>query len=178
MSTAPKYVPHYTVDDYQQWDGDWELWDGLPVAMTPSPFGRNSKLTVRMATIIQNVVDAAGCDAAVLVEIDWIVASDTVIRPDLVVVCGSEPETHVMETPAVVVEVLSESIRQRDLNFKRSIYQRQAVPYYLIIDPDTAELTALKLNQAGYSTMEISDSIDLEICDRCRLGLNVDRLFR
>ena len=39
MSIAPKYQPHYTVDDYQHWEGDWELWNGVAVAMAPSPFG-------------------------------------------------------------------------------------------------------------------------------------------
>lgn len=25
MSTVPEYQPHYTVEDYQHWDGDWEI---------------------------------------------------------------------------------------------------------------------------------------------------------
>ena len=40
MRTASKYDPHYTVADYEQWSGDWELWKGTAVAMTPSPFGK------------------------------------------------------------------------------------------------------------------------------------------
>jgi hypothetical protein len=31
MSTAPRYQPHYTVDDYRLWEGRWELWHGLDV---------------------------------------------------------------------------------------------------------------------------------------------------
>ena len=33
------YKPRYTVDDYESWAGDWELWQGTAIAMTPSPFG-------------------------------------------------------------------------------------------------------------------------------------------
>jgi hypothetical protein len=25
MSTVPRYIPHYTVEDYRRWEGDWEL---------------------------------------------------------------------------------------------------------------------------------------------------------
>ncbi|MEO1923214.1 MAG: Uma2 family endonuclease, partial [Nautiliaceae bacterium] len=28
----------YTVKDYEQWEGDWELIEGRPYAMAPAPF--------------------------------------------------------------------------------------------------------------------------------------------
>jgi len=28
---------HYTYDDYALWQGDWELFEGIAVAMTPAP---------------------------------------------------------------------------------------------------------------------------------------------
>ncbi len=43
MSTVRKYQPHYTVEDYRQWKGDWELWYGTAVAMSPSPFGPHER---------------------------------------------------------------------------------------------------------------------------------------
>jgi len=39
MGSVERYVPRYTVEDYQYWKGDWELWDGLAVSMLPCPFG-------------------------------------------------------------------------------------------------------------------------------------------
>ena len=89
MSTAPRYLPHYTVADYRLWEGDWELWEGIPVAMTPSPFGRHQELTVKLAAALLGAVEASGCEAKVLAEIDWIIADDTVVRPDVVLVCGA-----------------------------------------------------------------------------------------
>jgi hypothetical protein len=90
MSTAPRYQPHYTVDDYAHWEGQWELWHGVAVAMSPSPFGRHAKLLARTVAALQTAIDSAGCHATVLVEIDWIVSRDTVLRPDVIVVCGLE----------------------------------------------------------------------------------------
>ncbi|WP_457626586.1 hypothetical protein [Persephonella sp.] len=37
MSFAEKYLPNYTVEDYKQWEGDWELIEGIAYAMVPSP---------------------------------------------------------------------------------------------------------------------------------------------
>ena len=33
MSSVPRYTPRYSVSDYQLWEGDWELWDGIAIAM-------------------------------------------------------------------------------------------------------------------------------------------------
>ena len=49
VSTAPRYLPHYTVADHAAWQGDWELLDGVAVAMTPSPFGPHAERLSRLA---------------------------------------------------------------------------------------------------------------------------------
>ena len=67
MSTAPNYQPHYTIDDYQLWEGDWELWNGVAVAMTPSPLGRHGYLLAQLARGLGNAIDAAHCNASVVV---------------------------------------------------------------------------------------------------------------
>jgi Uma2 family endonuclease len=100
MSSASDYRPHYTVEDYRQWEGDWELWSGTAVAMTPGPFGRHAFLLAQAAKVLGNAIDQKACDAVVLAEIDWIVSSDTVVRPDLTIVCGGAPGKHVESAPA------------------------------------------------------------------------------
>ncbi|HZH65515.1 MAG TPA: hypothetical protein VEY10_11550 [Flavisolibacter sp.] len=37
MSGAVKILPYYTYEDYVQWEGKWELIDGIPHAMSPAP---------------------------------------------------------------------------------------------------------------------------------------------
>jgi len=71
MSTAEKYQPHYTIDDYRHWEGDWEFWSGAAIAMTPSPFGRHANARVRIAAALDSAVEASGCRATVLAKIDW-----------------------------------------------------------------------------------------------------------
>jgi Uma2 family endonuclease len=80
MSSAHRYLPNYTVDDYQRWEGDWELWQGIPVAMTPSPFGRHQAIAARLVTLLNNAVEQTRCNAIVMAEIDRIVTNHTVCR--------------------------------------------------------------------------------------------------
>jgi len=49
MSAAPRYIPNYTVNDYMLWEGDWQLIDGVPIAMSPSPFGQHERIVMEHA---------------------------------------------------------------------------------------------------------------------------------
>jgi Uma2 family endonuclease len=182
MSTAPRYQPHYTIADYRQWEGRWELWNGVAVAMSPSPLGRHAKLLARLVTELANGIDAAGCGATVLVEIDWIISDDTVVRPDVTVVCGSEPIGHVERAPALIVEVLSDGTRERDMVFKRGLYQERGVAWYLIADPDQRSLHVLSLTESGTYVESVRDSaatsIPIGLCGDCRIEIDPARLFR
>jgi len=178
MSTARNYIPHYTVEDYQHWEGRWELWEGYPVSMSPSPSGRHGKVLGKIVTGLNLAMDQTQCEATVLVEVDWIVADDTILRPDTMVVCGAEPEMHLQEAPAIVAEVLSPSTRHRDLEWKRETYQQQGVPYYLILDPVENQLTVLHLDsEKKYQSLPASDLFKLQICDDCELEISSLKLF-
>jgi len=179
MSSAPKYTPHYTVEDYRGWEGDWELWNGIAVSMSPSPFAKHGALQVRIATELEKAIESANCDATTMTEIDWIVSDDTVIRPDLSVVCGDAPEKHIVEAPAIVVEVLSASTKERDLTVKRQLYEHQAVGWYLIADPDKSTLELLKLDETGvYQPVQAGAATVIDICENCQLQVDLLRVFR
>jgi len=38
MSVVYKYLPRYTVEDYQRWEGDWELIEGIPYSLASPTF--------------------------------------------------------------------------------------------------------------------------------------------
>ena len=179
MSTVHRYLPSYTVKDYLLWEGEWELWDGIAVAMTPSPFGPHSQVVALLITSLQLAIEEAGCPATVLTELDWIVSNTIVLRPDIVVVCGPRPDKHLREVPAVVVEVLSPSTYDRDQNEKRELYAQQQVEHYLFVDPEGPKITACHLASAGrYITSEVTGAIRLDICRDCHLDVDLKRLSR
>jgi Uma2 family endonuclease len=174
MSAAARYRPHYTIKDYQHWEGDWELWYGTAVAMTPSPFGRHGGMLVKLCTGLTNAIDQAKCHASVLAEVDWIISDDTVVRPDAAVLCSEPPEGHIETTPAMVVEVLSDSSRDRDLKHKRALYQENRVPWYLIADPNDGSIQLLRLSDRHeYESVPVGESFEFTICGDCRLNVDL-----
>lgn len=179
MNSVPRYTPHYTVDDYRHWEGEWELWNGTAVAMTPSPFGRHGAMLARLVTVLTNGIDSAACHASVLAEIDWIVAKDTVVCPDASVICGDPPDRHIEKAPAIVVEVLSVATRERDLNHKRLLYGNNQVPWYLIADPDNSSVLVLQLNdRRQYVSVACDGNVDLEICGEWRFSIDLQWCVR
>lgn len=178
MSTARRYIPHYTRADYEQWEGDWELWQGIPVAMTPSPFGPHQALAANLVSLLVAAVKAANCEAVVMHEIDWIISDDTVVRPDILVLCGDVPEQHVTESPALIVEILSPSTATRDRNQKLDLYQDHGVDYYLIVDPNDHTLEAFERNRQGrFQQLNSTNGYEFTVCDDCRILLDVDSIF-
>ena len=179
MSAALEFAPHYTYKDYAQWKGDWELWEGIAVAMSPSPFGRHQRVTTSLAAEVRTALIQTGCQATTFAELDWIVTDDTVVRPDVMVVCGDPPEEHQRETPSFVAEVLSESTRQNDLTFKRQLYHREGVDVFLIVDPvaETIEIDR-RQDDGSYETENVTGSLSLRLCDDCELQIEPAAIFR
>jgi Uma2 family endonuclease len=63
---------------------------------------------------------------------------DTVVQPDIVVVCdGSKIEKKgCVGVPDLVIEILSNSTRSKDLEIKKNLYQEHKVKEYWIIEPE------------------------------------------
>ena len=162
MSAIPKYLPHYTLADYENWLGDWELWNGVPVAMTPSPFGRHQWIAGEISYQLKSSLRSQCNDCFVLMETDWIISDDTVVRPDVAIVCGSFPERHIVEPPRLIVEVLSPSTESKDRNAKVNLYASQGVDFYLIVDPIENKIDVLTRDSSSGSYCPKADFNPLE----------------
>lgn len=178
MSAVPKYIPRYTVDDYAAWEGDWELWDGIAVSMSPSPFGAHQLLLFNLAAELRTQILKQTCEAVVLGEIDWIVSRETVVRPDVVVICGEAPEKHIELTPHFVAEVLSASTAERDRSFKRDLYDEQGVPIYAILDPELKTVQLYRRDGEGkWRSESVVDSFEITLCEDCAVTIRLADLF-
>lgn len=179
MSAVPNYIPRYTVEDYAMWEGDWELWNGLAVSMSPSSFGLHQLILVNLAGELRTQIRGQECHAVVLAEIDWIVSPETVVRPDVIVLCGDVPEKHVESPPALVAEILSASTADRDRTFKRELYESQGVDVYLIVDPDNPSMIAYLRDNAGkWVEQSVVDEVEFKLCGNCSVTLRLANLFQ
>ncbi|RMD71591.1 MAG: Uma2 family endonuclease [Gammaproteobacteria bacterium] len=132
---APELLPHYTLEDYRLFQGDWELIEGIPYAMVPSPTAIHQRTALKIARQLdEGLEDCHACQ--VLVETDWIVGEDTVVRPDVMVVCGEIEGEWPTQTPALIFEIVSPSSALKDERLKFELYQREGVGYYVLVYPE------------------------------------------
>jgi len=163
MSLAYKYRPHYTVEDYLRWQGDWELIEGIPYAMA-SPRPINQYLLNELGAFLRNVFLQEECSTCkVYVELDWYVSFDTVIRPDLMVLCGEIPE-RVESPPQMVVEIVSPSSRQMDEGLKFELCEMQGVKYFVLVYPDEKMVKVFELVEGKYRE-KLDEVFKLDGCE-------------
>lgn len=173
-----KYIPQYTYDDYRQWQGDWELIDGLPYAMSPSPLWNHQRIAGQVFNAIETVINknGKGCGSCKAVyELDWVINAVTVVRPDIAVIC--EPiHDFIRSAPRIVVELLSPSTAMKDRIIKMDIYHSERVQYYIIIDPDKRTTQTFAWRESGY--LEENSLQHFELKDDCALQLDLSTVVQ
>ena len=162
-------LPHYTLADLEHWEDRWELIRGIPHAMTPAPRIRHQQTLGYLFTLMQDALeDCADCDA--ILEPNVQLADDTLLIPDLVVVCGELPEDalYLDRSPALVAEVLSPSTALKDRAVKRDLYEAQGIKLYLLVDPEQAAVELLAHDGTRYRPVRLTPgepvTLDLGPC--------------
>ena len=175
MSLA--YVEHYTIDDYNLWEGDWELIEGKPYAMAPSPMVTHQSINMKIARQLDEKLDKCEeCQA--LFEIDWQVANDTVVKPDTLVICY-EPDEKLTKKPEIIFEVASPSTVKKDEKVKFEIYEREGVLYYILVYPDTKIAKVYKLKDGRYIKMgDFSDEKTTFELPSCEIEFDFSKIWR
>jgi len=130
-----KDLPAYTYDDYQQWEGDWELIEGIPFAMVPAPVKKHQLLVLAIGSeLLSRLTDCPSCE--VLIDADWKLGSKTVLKPDVAIVCNDDNPNYINKTPEVIFEVLSPSTAKRDEGLKFELYEEEGVKYCILVYPE------------------------------------------
>lgn len=146
---AVKILPHYTYDDYLHWEGKWEVIDGIPYAMSPAPVPNHQKVSAKLsAEFINQLKHCQKCQ--VYQPIDYVISEDTILQPDILIVCGEIKKKFLDFALALVVEILSPSTALKDRHTKFALYQSQGIRYYVIVDPDTKEAEVYEMDNKSY----------------------------
>lgn len=177
---AQKLDEHYRVNDYMHWPDDirCELIDGRIYDMSPAPIVKHQRisknLTIDIGSFLrehqQEKSDGGHTDCEFFAApIDVILAEDTVVQPDLIIVCDPEKWAngkHILGAPNAVVEILSPATALKDRREKKALYQRAGVQEYLIIDPvgDYAEYFQLEASgdYSGGQLLGLEDKITFQ----------------
>lgn len=157
MSIAAKYRPYYTYEDYCQWEGKWELIEGMPYAMSPAPIPEHQRVSLKLSICFEAAL-AACKKCKVYPPLDWRIGDDTVVQPDMLIVCKPINKKYLDFAPILVIEVLSPSTASKDRGEKMEIYQGQQVKYYLIIDTKFKKIECYQLIENKYNLVEVTPS--------------------
>ncbi len=174
---AIKYEEFYTIEDYKHWEGNWELIEGTAYAMSPSPSITHQSTAGKIFAILNaSLQNCPKCQA--LFEIDWEVCSDTVVRPDLLVVCY-ELDEKVTKRPEMIFEIVSPSSVKRDEQLKYALYQQEGVGYYCIVYPEKNVAKLYKLHEGRYIKVnDFSDEMYRFELDQCTFAFDFSKIWR
>lgn len=179
MSLAASIPPRYTIHDYRQWKGDWELINGYPYAMSPSPVTRHQLLAKSLLFAFEDSLrkNKTGCECTLLYEIDWVLSADTIVRPDLTISCVPlDPDGFITHPPVLIVEVFSDATRMKDRNLKFRLYESAGVKYYLMADPDSQKVEIFELRDNQYK--EVPDLNVFSMHKGCEIKIDLQDIVQ
>ena len=178
MSPLAEVIEYYTYDDYKEWEGEWELIDGVPLAMAPAPMRIHQSLASEIIyNLREQLEECTQCE--VLGEIDYKVSDDTVLKPDIVLTCGETNESYLTKAPEIIVEIISKSTAKRDEKYKFEIYEKEKVKYYILIYPNDLRAKVYRLKESKYDKEGdfLQDSYLFEETT-CNISLDFKRVFK
>ena len=100
---------------------------------------------------------------------------DTVLQPDIVVVCDKSKldDDGIIGAPDMVVEITSPSTARRDRFIKLLEYQKAGVREYWIVDPDTRTVSVHVLANGVYTIAAYGDegTAPVRVLEGCEISL-------
>ena len=139
---------NFTYNDYLNWPEDVraEIISGVAYMMG-QPTTSHQRVSGKLFVKLFNFLEGKTCEAfiapfGVRLFPKEDKTDDTVVEPDIVVVCDSSKidENGCNGAPDLVIEILSPSSRRKDRSLKRELYQKAKVREYWIVSPDDSEI--------------------------------------
>ena len=170
MGLPLRDLEHHTYGDYLAWPEDvrYELIDGIAYAMSPAPTVSHQEVLLGLYRQIDEALDVSACRVLIAPldvrlprsdEADEVV--DTVVQPDLLVVCDPAriDERGVRGAPDWIIEVLSPATAAHDQVVKRDLYERAGVREYWLVHPTDRIVTVYRLENGRYGRPDIAELI-------------------
>jgi len=149
---------HHSYTDYTQWPDEprYELIDGLAYAVT-GPLRVHQEIVGALFRQIADALDGSPCRPCIApLDVRLPVAGtaddeiDTVVQPDILVVCGTDKldERGCLGAPDWIIEILTSQTAGYDQIVKRDLYERHGVKEYWLVHPGDRVVT-IYTSQSG-----------------------------
>lgn len=150
--TLPK--PNFTYAEYQRLPDDqrYEVLEG-ELVMTPGPGMNHQTILVNLTLVLGFFTRLHNLGSLFVAPFDVILSEQNVVQPDLLFVSQDRlaivQERGVFGAPDLVIEILSPSTAERDMQTKRQIYGKYGVREYWIVDPKSRTVEVLTQQGSG-----------------------------
>ena len=171
----------YTYADYCAWDDGerWELIGGKAYSMAPAPTTGHQGVQAELLSQLRVFLRGKKCrafGAPVDVRLNAEGGDDTVVQPDILVVCDPsklEDKKSVIGAPDLIIEILSPSTERHDRGVKFELYQKSGVHEYWIVDPRSKMVFVHLLHEGKYITQPYYDNgnVPVETLEGCMIDL-------
>ncbi|NQX67503.1 Uma2 family endonuclease [Paenibacillus alba] len=160
---VPEQDHRYKLQDLLEWEGRWELINGVPFNMTLAPSTTHQRILRSMFLELHTCLQGSSCEVFIapfdvrLSEIEEYDNPDTVCQPDLTVICNPTQidDKGGKGAPKLIVEILSPSTAIKDRNQKYKTYEKFGVLEYWIVDPAHQTVEVYGLEQGLFQKREV-----------------------
>jgi Uma2 family endonuclease len=155
--TLPR--PHFTYQEYLQLPDDqrYEVLEG-ELVVSPSPNADHQRILFALAGLFFVFRREQAIGEFFVAPLDVILSEHNVVQPDLLFISQDRlsivQQQGVHGAPDLVIEILSPSDPERDLETKRRTYGQYGVREYWIVDPASRSVEILTQQGSGLDTWQ------------------------
>jgi len=164
-------ISDWTYKDYKNWQlkpGErYEIINGVAYAMS-APNTEHQRISMFLSGEFYSFLKGKPCqpfaapfDVRLFYKEDE--SDNTVVQPDLIVVCNPEKlgKEGCRGAPDLVIEILSPSNSAIEMNRKLNIYRKAGVPEIWIIDPEEKQVEVYHLagNRYVHNNLQMGDTL-------------------
>lgn len=166
MAYALRDQCHYTYADYRTWPEDvrYELVNGAAFIKAPAPSVDHQTLAFEVGRQLGNALEGHPC-RVLMAPVDVLLSqagdaddtADTVLQPDVLVVCDPQKVTPrgIRGAPDWILEVISPASASHDQIIKLAAYEKAGVREYWLAHPVDRVLTIYRLDGTAYGRPQI-----------------------
>lgn len=130
----------------------YEIIDG-DLHMTPAPLIYHQYVLNNLLDILRSYVKKQKNGMVLCAPVDVVFSNEDIVQPDILFISnersGILTKENVQGAPDLIVEILSPSTKQRDVEVKFKLYEQRAVREYWIVDPDALSIEVFTLKDEG-----------------------------
>ena len=180
----------FTYRDYLLWPPDkrLEIIYGTVYDMTPAPSPRHQEMLGAVFLQIAQALEDSSCrvlpapvDVLLPRGLEADEETDTVVQPDLVIVCDPDKirEKNIRDAPDWIIEIVSPSTAGHDQIRKRELYEKSGVREYWIVHPTDGLVMIYRLQDNAYGKPEVMELKDTTRCMAVpEVSVDWDRVMR